>query len=155
MMLRLKKIWLIFSIFCPLTSIHVYAMDIAQWSYVTTDKSGNKMYIDPNNITVILTETKNSYELMANVAVVQPNGAGSLYKDLIYHDSRYGNMISHHVIWSFKKYPPTSINDFLTQAPIILDAKNRIWYSANGTDPWYSAEFNFVTKKAKELRIKY
>ena len=113
------------------------------------------MYIDPNNITVILTGTKNSYELMANVAVVQPNGAGSLYKDLIYHDGRYGNMISHHVIWSFKKYPPTSINDFLTQAPIILNAKNRIWYSANGTDPWYSAEFNFVTKKAKELRIKY
>lgn len=113
------------------------------------------MYINPNNITVILTETKNSYELMANVAVVQPNGAGSLYKDLIYHDSRYGNMISHHVIWSFKKYPPTSVNDFLTQAPMILNVKNRIWYSANGTDPWYSAEFNFVTKKAKELHIKY
>ena len=56
---------------------------------------------------------------------------------------------------TFTKYPPTSINDFLTQAPIILNTKNRIWYSANGTDPWYSAEFNFVTKKAKELHIKY
>ncbi|WP_417093944.1 hypothetical protein [Megasphaera sp.] len=155
MKLQLKKIWLIFNIFFLLSSICVYAMDIAQWSYVTTDKLGNKMYIEPNNINVILTGTKNSYELMANVAVVQPNGAGSLYKDLIYHDERYGNMISHHAIWSFKKYPPTSINDFLTQAPIILNTKNRIWYSANGIDQWYSAEFNFVTKKAKELHIKY
>lgn len=155
MKLQLKKIWLIFSIFFILSSACVYATDIAQWSYVTTDKSGNKMYIEPNNINVILTGTKDSYELVANVAVVQPNGIGSIYKDLIYHDSRYGNIISHHAIWSFKKYPPTSINDFLTKSPVILSGKNRVWYSANGTDPWYTAEFNFVTKKAKELHIKY
>ena len=155
MKLQLKKIWLIFSIFFLLSSICVYATDIAQWSYVTTDKSGNKMYIEPNNINVILTGTKDSYELVANVAVVQPNGIGSIYKDLIYHDSRYGNIISHHAIWSFKKYSPTSINDFLTKSPVILSGKNRVWYSANGTDPWYTAEFNFVIKKAKELHIKY
>lgn len=155
MKLQLKKIWLIFSVFFLLSSICVYATDIAQWSYVTTDKSGNKMYIEPNNINVILTGTKDSYELVANVAVVQPNGIGSIYKDLIYHDSRYGNIISHHAIWSFKKYPPTSINDFLTKSPVISSGKNRVWYSANGTDPWYTAEFNFVTKKAKELHIKY
>jgi hypothetical protein len=123
--------------------------------YVTTDNQKNRMFADKDSIDVIMTDNPASYEFMVSVLVVKPNGVGSIYKDIVYHDPRYGNAISHQMIWSFRRYPPKTQDDFLTPLPLMWHGAHRIWYSANGQDPWYKAEFDYVIRRAKELNIKY
>lgn len=128
--------------------------DLAVWDYVTADSQGNQMYIKKDQIKQIVTNDPNRYVFEVVVAAIGPNGKGSFYEDIISHTPNYGNIITHKSIWSFYRWP-TSQADMMTPTPMVKKSGPKTWYSANGQDAWFKAEFDYVVKSAKKMGIPF